>query len=157
MSALADLNGQSSLNVSNYSSQAAGLLWKSLVHQPWESLEFMGMGVILKPTLKRSGLPQNDDDVDEALVAKLPRGFSKKLGSARVGLEVLYLVVFITKSLIFLALAIIQLAFQALAIFRCIIGSRDSAFCRLSLRSGGVDLIGAWFKNCLKHKSWYSL
>ena len=150
MSALADLNGQSSLNVSNYSSQAAGLLWKSLVHQPWESLEFMGMGSYTEADVEAFlTTPKNDDDAREALVASYPGGFSKKLGGARVGLEVLYLVVFIIKSLIFLALAIIQLAFQALAIFVVLLAP---VILLLSLvpAFGGVDLIGAWFKKLLE-------
>lgn len=150
MNALADLNGQSTLNVSNYSSQAAGLLWKSLVHQPWESLEFIGMDSHTDEDVEAFlTTSKNDDAAREALVASYSGGFSKKLGGSRVGLEVLYLIVFAIKALIFLALAIIQLGFQALAVFVVLLAP---VILLLSLipAFGGVNLIGSWFRKLLE-------
>ncbi|MCC2820998.1 type IV secretion system protein, partial [Lachnoclostridium pacaense] len=102
-----------------YAATASGVLWTSLVHEPWKSLEF-------------SGYDYTDDDVDffltttdaeerEAKVKEIrdnnnAGAFKKELTGQRIGQGAIMFLTMLIKCIVFMIVAVILVLFQAATI-----------------------------------------
>lgn len=148
VSALMDINSQSGNNIKDYASSASGMIWSSLVHSPWKSLEFDG-----------SNIPPTDSDIENFLTTvgderdtlitnyvDTHKGtMSKDLGVKRIGFLIVYLIPFFVKSGIYMFMAVLQLAFQVMAVFYILLAA-VILLLALIPAFGGIDLVSTWLK-----------
>jgi hypothetical protein len=156
VSALMDINGQGNVDVSSYAANASGILWKSLVYDPWMSLEFGSTSptegeikkflTIVPGTDERKDLIktyiEDHKNEDESI-------FSKSLGIKRIGFLIVYLIPFLIKSAIYLFMAVLQLAFQVMAVFYVLLAPVILLLALLPA-FGDIDLIATWLKKILE-------
>ena len=151
VSALKNINDAKStdFNPQSFAAESAGLIWKSLVHNVWLSLEF-GKTDIDEGTVKefltvtdpvkreklvedyRAGLGENDKNI-----------MAKSTGIGRIGFLIVYLIPLFVNSAVYLIISVIQLAFQIMAIFFVLLAP---VILLLSLvpAFGGFDLLSNW-------------
>lgn len=154
ISALLNINDpqNSTTSVESYSASASGLLWKSLVHDPWLSLEF-GNTQPSGEQVEKFLTTTPNTDAREQLVkdyrSENDSAMNKSEGVGRIGFLIIYLVPFLVKCAIYLFMAVIQLAFQLMAIFYVLLAP-IILLLALVPAFGGVDLIGTWLKKILE-------
>ncbi len=154
ISALLNINDpqNSTTSVESYSASASGLLWKSLVHDPWLSLEFGNT----KPSseqvetfLKTIPNTAEREQLVKDYRSEHSSAMLKSEGVSRIGFLIIYLVPFLIKCCIYLFMAVIQLAFQLMAIFYVLLAP-IILLLALVPAFGGVELIGTWLKKILE-------
>lgn len=129
-----------------YAQQASGVLWISLIHQSWLSLEFGNY----KPSEEEieQFLTADTSDKREELVKKVtednPKVFSKDRIAGRIAQAIIMLILIAVKSVIYGALAILQIIFQIFAI-ACVLLAAFILFLAL-IPSYGFDILGIWVK-----------
>ena len=151
VSALKNINDAKStdFNPKSFAAESAGLIWKSLVHNVWLSLEF-GKTDIDEGTVKEF-LTVTDPVKREKLVEDYRAGLgeddknimAKSTGIGRIGFLIVYLIPLFVNSAVYLIISVIQLAFQIMAIFFVLLAP---VILLLSLvpAFGGFDLLSNW-------------
>jgi hypothetical protein len=129
-----------------YAQQASGVLWISLIHQSWLSLEFGNY----KPSEEEveQFLTANTTDKREEFVRKVmednPEVFSKDRTAGRIAQASIMLILIVVKSCIYAALAVLQIFLQVIAI-ACVLLAAFILFLAL-IPSYGFDILGIWVK-----------
>lgn len=129
-----------------YAQQASGVLWVSLIHQSWLSLEFGNY----KPSEEEveQFLTADTADKREELVKKVmednPKVFSKDRIAGRIAQASIMLILIVVKSVIYGALGVLQIFLQIIAI-ACVLLASFILFLAL-IPSYGFDLLGLWAK-----------
>lgn len=149
---LVEMNGGA--ETEDFAAESAGLLWVSLVHTPWQSLEFYNNDP--NSTAYDSGLVENilqnpiDDDRRKTLIEdNLDTGyFSKKINWARVSTLFAYMIPFFLKCLLFICAAAVTIPLQALTILLAFFAP-PVLLLSLVPGFGGYNLIGRWAKTVL--------
>lgn len=137
-----------------FAEQAAGVLWVNLVHEPWKSFEF---GNDLKKVeeskielLLSKAYSVNENEANrQVLIDQLELGcFYKCVAGGRLGGIIVYLVPFLIKCLVFLAVALLQLYFQLQAVFLFILAP---IVLLLALVPGyEMNIISGWMRKVLE-------
>lgn len=153
-SAISALNGGKGRE--NVSIEISESLWKSLVHDPWVTLEFQNNKMSesqITEILEIS--PYNNPDKRQALIQSYvdPDNeaglFNKNLGAWRIGIMIVYIIPFLIKCAVFMIMAIMQLAFQVMALFYVLLAP-IILLMALVPALGGIDLIFRWFKKIVE-------
>ena len=140
---------------SAFAAEASGLLWKTLVHDPWISLEF-GSSPIPEGVVDEilGALPQAEkretyiesiafDDSGELIITTM----GMKNAGSRIGFLLAYIIPFLLKSLVYLLMALLQLVFQLLAVFYLILAP---IVLILVLVPGYEAMLGIWLRKILE-------
>ncbi len=158
---LLNINGKTVTSTNDYAAETAAMLWKSMVHEPWKSLEFGSM--INDPNCKIT-----EEEIEDLLSAEYAAGqdkrkkfvkkkyddsdkvmFSVGQGTARLSVLFVYLVPLVIKGTVYIVAAVIQLAYQLLAVFYVLLAmvilllSMVPAF-------GGMEMISAWVRKMIE-------
>ena len=94
VSALMNINQQGNVTVESYAASASGMIWKSLVHAPWVSLEFEGGtsdDTVIENFLTTSPGTEDRKKLVEDFKASYPNAMSKTKGVGRIGFLIVYL------------------------------------------------------------------
>lgn len=148
VSALMDINNQSGNNIKDYASSASGMIWSSLVHSPWKSLEFDGSNTLPSDSDIENFLTTVGDERDTLIKNYIDThkgAMSKDLGVKRIGFLIVYLIPFFVKSGIYMFMAVLQLAFQVMAVFYILLAA-VILLLALIPAFGGIDLVSTWLK-----------
>lgn len=152
VSALMNINQQGNVEVRNYAANAAGMIWKSLVHAPWKSLEFEG-GSDDESNIEEFLTTKPGTDERATLVetykTSYPTAMLKTMGVGRIGFLIVYLIPFLVKSCIYMFMAILQLAFQVMAVFYILLAP-VILLLALVPAFGGIELVSSWLKKILE-------
>lgn len=152
VSALMNINQQGNVSVESYAANASGMIWKSLVHAPWKSLEFEGGSddeSHVEAFLSTSPGTPDRTELVENYRGSNGNAMSKSKGVGRIGFLIVYLIPFLVKSGIYMFIAILQLAFQVMAVFYILLAP---VILLLSLvpAFGGIELVSSWLKKILE-------
>lgn len=154
--ALVSMNDSMGLsgNIEDFSAQAAGILWVDLVHEPWKTVEFMGVD---ESAYNDSNIQEimntdkNDETKRNELIAKYvdkEEGFfNKKVGLQRIGFLFVYLFPCIAKCGVFLLVSGAQLIFQLMAVFFIVLAP---VMLILYLIPGYESMLEIWLKKMLE-------
>lgn len=128
----------------SYAKAAAGGLWVDLVHVPWMTLEF-GDAKVDEDTVQEilSLEPGSADRKD--IIADLDGEtgcFDKGRGGDRLGMLLCYAVPFILKSVVFVAVALLQMLGQFLAVFIILLAA--FVLVLAIVPSYGISLMQKW-------------
>lgn len=128
-------------------------LWKSLVHDPWVTLEFQNYDASeseIKAILKKSPNSSARQAIIQSYVSEEGDGpFNKNLGAWRIGIMIVYIIPFFIKCAVFMLMAIMQLAFQVMAVFYVLMAP-VILLMALVPALGGINLIFNWFKKIVE-------
>ena len=152
VSALMNINQQGNVSVESYAANASGMIWKSLVHAPWKSLEFEGGSddeSHVEAFLSEPPGTAERKDLVEDYRETYSNAMSKSKGVGRIGFLIVYLIPFLVKSGIYMFIAILQLVFQVMAVFYILLAP---VILLLSLvpAFGGIELVSSWLKKILE-------
>ena len=103
-------------NINNYSASAAGILWVSLVHEPWKSLEFGEYDYTSEDVeffLSTSSEKERADRVEEMMEGPFAKGRS----ATRIGQGLIILITMSVKCVVYMLVAIMYIVFQLIAVF----------------------------------------
>lgn len=154
VAALSGLNGGST-STTSYAVSVSGSLWKSLVHDPWVTFEFynaveldgeeVSESDIQKILSKQPGSEERQAIIQDFAQDTGKNLFKKNWGRWRTGCILVYLIPFLVKSAVFVMMAVIQIAFQVMALFFVLLAP---VILLMSLvpALGGIDLITLWLK-----------
>lgn len=152
VSALMNINQQGDIAIENYASNASGMIWKSLVHAPWKSLEFEGGSDDESHVENFLNTPPGTPDrasLVESYMGEYPKSMLKSRGVGRIGFLIVYLIPFLVKSGIYMFMAILQLAFQVMAVFYILLAP-IVLLLALVPSFGGIELVTLWLKKILE-------
>ena len=150
VSALKNINDSKSTNFNpqSFAAESSGLIWKSLVHNVWLSLEFGKTDVdenTVKDFLTKTGVEREKlvEDYRAGLSESDKNIMAKSAGIGRIGFLIVYLIPLFVNSAVYLIISVIQLAFQIMAIFFVLLAP---VILLLSLvpAFGGFDLLSSW-------------
>lgn len=148
------LTGVSGSNVNGgtdeYAATAAGVLWVSLVHEPWKSLEFEGYDYSEEDV--EFFLTEVDEDTREKKITEIreddPGAFAKGNSGKRIGQEIIMFLTILVKCIVYVMVALLQLIFQIIAVFYVLMAP---IILLMSLIPGyDFDLLGIWAKKILE-------
>lgn len=148
---LTEMNSQMKVSGKNtsYAAESAGVLWVNLIHEPWKSLEFgtaPDRETVDKFLNTKEGSAERKDLVKE--YEKDNEGtFKKSKGMSRFGLLLAYLFPFLIKCCVYIAVAVIQLVFQLMALFFVLMAPLVLI---LAMVPGYEGMIGGWLKKVLE-------
>ena len=153
--ALTSINSEMNItSTENFAATASGVLWVNLVHNSWLSLEFSDTKYTdddVQNFLSKADGSQKRKEYVKNYSAKLDKEsdcFRKSRGTDRIAFIIVYLIPFLLKSGIYLAVAAIELAFQVLAVFYMLLAP---VMLILAMIPGyGTQLLGAWFRKILE-------
>ncbi|MCL2034669.1 MAG: hypothetical protein FWG94_08055 [Oscillospiraceae bacterium] len=153
--ALGSFSGQT-VSVGNslnqYAANAAGVLWGSLVHNPWEALEFIGneshAGNHAENILRLPFPSQEREDLIKGLYDS-DGLFDPAIASKRLGTSIVLVLVTSIKCLFYLIIAGLLLGFQVLTLFYVILCPLILILA-VSPQFGGIDLIWNWLKKVVE-------
>ena len=106
-------------NINNYSASAAGILWVSLVHEPWKSLEFgeydytsedVEFFLSTSSEKDQGGSGRGNDGGDSG-------PFAKGRSATRIGQGLIILITMSVKCVVYMLVAIMYIVFQLIAVF----------------------------------------
>lgn len=106
-------------NINNYSASAAGILWVSLVHEPWKSLEFGEYDYTSEDVeffLSTSSEKERADRVEEMMEGD-SGPFAKGRSATRIGQGLIILITMSVKCVVYMLVAIMYIVFQLIAVF----------------------------------------
>ena len=106
-------------NVNDYSASSAGVLWVSLVHEPWKSLEFGDYHYTSEDVeffLSTSSEKSRADRVKEMMDGD-SGPFAKGRSSTRIGQGLIILITMFIKCVVYMMVAIMYIVFQLIAVF----------------------------------------
>ena len=106
-------------NINNYSASAAGILWVSLVHEPWKSLEFGEYDYTSEDVeffLSTSSEKDRADRVEEMMEGD-SGPFAKGRSATRIGQGLIILITMSVKCVVYMLVAIMYIVFQLIAVF----------------------------------------
>lgn len=152
VSALMNINQQGDIAIENYASNASGMIWKSLVHAPWKSLEFEGGSDDENNVEDFLNTPPGTPgraSLVESYRGTYPNAMVKSRGVGRIGFLIVYLIPFLVKSGIYMFMAILQLAFQVMAVFYILLAP-VILLLALVPSFGGIELVTLWLKKILE-------
>lgn len=143
----------------SFGASAAGTLWVNLVHNCWLSLEF-GSTEYTDENVEKFLESAPDSAGREELVKEysenLPKNeegepisdcFNENRGIDRIGFLIVYFIPFLLKGGIYLCVAVIQLAFQVLAVFWMLLAP---VILTLSMFPGYSRVSEAWFRKMME-------
>lgn len=154
--ALVSINDSMGLsgNIEDFSAQAAGILWVDLVHEPWKTVEFMGVdekNYDDSDVKKLMEIEKEDEEERNGTVAeyvdKQKGFFNKKVGLQRIGFLFVYLFPCIAKCGVFLLVSGAQLIFQLMAVFFMVLAP---VMLILYLIPGYESMLEIWLKKMLE-------
>ena len=154
-SILLSVNGnEGTTDTASYAAQAAGELWINLIHQPWVFVEF-GSDAVTEETINQflcvgeeNAKYYNGSKDREQLIKVYPgTAFQKERAGEKVGFMFLYLFPFLVKSVIYLVMAVLSLAFQLFGIFYVLLAP---IVFLLIMIPGYESLLSAWLKKLLE-------
>ena len=152
--AVSILTGVSGVDVSGeseeYAAGAAGVLWVSLVHDPWKSLEFEGYEYSEEDV--EFFLSETDEEVRAKKIEEIKednkRAFEKSSSGRRIGQGIIIFLTMLIKCVVYIIVALLQLVFQLFAIIYVLLAP---IILLLSLIPGyDFDLLGIWAKKILE-------
>ena len=153
VSALLNINSpKETVNLENYAAKASGVLWKSLIHDPWIFLEFNDTSPSSEDVDKFL-TTQPDTEAREKLVesyrSEHESAMRKSEGSNRIGFIAVYLTPFLVKCGIYGFMSVIQFAFQIMAVCYVLLAP-VILLLALVPAFGGIDLVTTWLKKILE-------
>lgn len=146
---LKGLNGNMGLGSStSYAADAAGILWVGMIHKPWLDLEFgninMNQSTVDDFLTVKEGTKEREKLVKDYMKDNpSTHEFSKNSGIKRIPILLGYIFPLLTRCAIYLVVAAIQLAFQALAVFFVLFAP---IVLLLSLVPGYDKVVGIWIR-----------
>lgn len=145
---------QEDVSVSNFAANAAGLVWANLIHEPWKTLEFGTSKPTNEDIDSILGKDKGSDKRKESIKNYMSKGeeeaaaLNKNKGMERFAYLFVYFFPFIAKIGIFLFTALLQLIFQAVAIFFVLMAP---VILLLTMVPGyGMDTLTSWLKKILE-------
>ena len=132
-----------------YATNIAGEIWKSQIHRPWISLQFLGadpQDSQVEDLLTK--LPPGDKEREKKIKewnAANKKAFAWENGFHQLGLAAIHILLTLFKCLIIIALVLCQLAFRAVKIFLYLLGI-PVMIIGLIPQLGGTRIIAAWIK-----------
>lgn len=134
----------------SFGSNVAGALWGSLIHDPYIALQFGNY----EPSESEiqdflSQHPRNDGRKELVKNFHTPEVFSIDRVTERIGLTLFLFIPFLVKAAVYIAVSLIQLLFQMLAVFFLLLAPIVLLLAMTPLY-GGVDLITRWLKKILE-------
>lgn len=134
-------------SIENFAAKGAGILWLDLVHEPWKTAEFINYSDDVTDDMADSFLKKQSEENRAELVESYGDVFDKKIGVQRVGFLMIYLLPFLAKCLVFIAVSGLLIIFQILAVFYLILAP---IMLLLFLFSGYEVILGAWLRKMLE-------
>lgn len=135
---------------SEYAATAAGVLWVSLVHEPWKSLEFAGYDYSDEDV--EFFLTETDEDTRNNKVQEIrednPKAFSKSTAGQRIGQGAIMFLTMLFKCIVYILIAVILLLFQVFTIIMVLL----APIILLIALMPGYDfmILGAWCRKMLE-------
>ena len=135
---------------SEYAATAAGVLWVSLVHEPWKSLEFAGYDYSDEDV--EFFLTETDEDTRNNKVQEIrednPKAFSKSTAGQRIGQGAIMFLTMLFKCIVYILIAVILLLFQVFTIIMVLL----APIILLMALMPGYDfmILGAWCRKMLE-------
>lgn len=135
----------------DYAIDAAGILWQNMVHEPWKSLEFGGVD-----------LGEDEDKMAEKFLSTLPgseerenlvaqyaetQAFAKGRVFPKIGNSLIYLIVIMIKSILYIAVAGIMFTYQIFSIFYLLIAP---LILILAFFPSYQSIVNVWFKKFIE-------
>lgn len=135
---------------SEYAATAAGVLWVSLVHEPWKSLEFAGYDYADEDV--EFFLTETDEDTRNNKVQEIrednPKAFSKSTAGQRMGQGAIMFLTMLFKCIVYILIAVILLLFQ---IFTVILVLLAPVILLMALMPGyDFMILGVWCRKMLE-------
>ena len=152
--AIAIMTGVSGADIgsetNDYASTAAGVLWVSLVHEPWKALEFENYNYSEDDV--EFFLSETDSDAREEKIKEIrenyPNAFSKALVGKRIANGIIILLTMLVKCVIYILVAVMSMLFQLFTILLIILAP---VLLIMSLIPGyDMAVIGTWCKKILE-------
>ncbi|HCC34546.1 MAG TPA: hypothetical protein DEQ02_02460 [Ruminococcaceae bacterium] len=153
--ALGDMSGggvSSSGDVNAYAAEASGILWGSLVHKPWVTLEFGDSYAPQEDKIEELLAAPPNSDTRLELIKKHNKDnglFEKDVGGWRVGFIFLLLIPVVIKCAIYCCVAFFQICFQLLTLFY-VLTCPVILLLAIAPTFGGLDLIKKWLLKILE-------
>lgn len=146
--ALSSVNDSMGVTGESFASSAAGIIWVSLVHQPWLTLEF-DRSEYTKDDVDAFLSAEKGSSERKELVKQFDKPcFKKERGGERIGFIIVYFIPFLIKGAIFLFTALMQLVFQVMAVLYMITAP---IVLLLALIPGyGTNMISVWLQKILE-------
>ncbi len=134
-----------------YASNTGEVLWDTLVHVPWESLEFGSTGNGVDSSLEDRLLNEKPSSEKRAQIVEANKSyFEKEKASERLGALISYFFPFIAKCVIYIAIVVIQIVFQGLGILLMMIGM---LVLMLAMLPGyEMDFVWIWIKKLIENQ-----
>ena len=148
LTGISGVDVESSIN--NYSAEAAGVLWVSLVHEPWKSLEFGDYEYTEEDV--EFFLTTSSEKERKKHVKKMMDGdsgpFSKERSATRIGQGLIILITMTVKCLVYTLVAVMYIVFQLIAVFFVIMAP---LILLLSLIPGyDFEILGVWARKIIE-------
>jgi len=149
------INGEQGAASGTFAINAASLVWKSLIHEPWKMLQFGNTNPsddeVEEFLSTKPGTPERQEVVDRYVTNHRHEDetvMSSSAGTKRAGFLLTYSLPLFVKSIVYLILAAALLAFQVLAVFFVLL----AAFILIvSLLPGyGIEFISQWLRKILE-------
>ena len=136
-------------NISSFAASCSGVLWVNLIHQPWLSMEF-GADAVSDANvdfLMQDGNEPDSEARDKFIKNYQGEAFRKQRIFEKLGLVIVYVIPFLVKCAIYIAVSLIQLIFQFIALFYVILAP---IILILSMFPGYEGMLGAWVRKILE-------
>ena len=152
LSVVMQMNGRDAdANASAFVDETVGILWGDMIHRPWLEMEFEGnyTDADVEAILSRKPGSEARQDVVNQYIQAHPESFAKGGAWAKIPVLFLYLIVMVLKMAIYMACALVVLAFQLLAIFYALLGVIILLLAMFD-SLGGLYLVTDWLKRMLE-------
>lgn len=152
LSVVMEMNGRDAEDSSvSFVDETVGVLWGDLIHRPWIAMEFDGAQTDSDVYAILSLSPNSEErqNVINSYISAHPGAFSKGAVWARLAPLIIFALASLVKVIIYVACAILVLAFQLLAIFYALLGVVIMLLAMFDAL-GGLHLISDWLKRMLE-------
>ncbi len=142
-------NSDPNMSTSSYAAQAAGTLWVNMIHQPWVFIEFGDDMVTREEINQFLSLEYAPGSSNREKLVKNHGGlaFGKERAGEKLGFMFIYLFPLAIKSVIYIVMAILTLAFQLFAVLYVLLAP---VILILIMFPGYEGLLSSWLKKIIE-------
>lgn len=119
VSILTGVSGKSiNNNIKDYAAEAAGVLWVSMVHEPWKTLEFGSYSYEdsdVEFFLSTASTEEREERAETSMNGE-EGSFSKARAGERIAQGIIILITILIKCIVYILVAVMQVVFQVIAI-----------------------------------------
>ncbi len=144
--AISGINGGNQ-DMSSYAASCSGVLWVQLIHQPWLTIEFGSDRFSDEDVLLLMNNSPDEEERKNYVNDYQGTAFSMRRASERLGFLCLYMFPFVIKCAIYIAVSLIQLIFQLIALFYVIMAP---VILIVSMFPGYEGILGVWVRKILE-------